>query len=42
MNIVFITKAKHEIKLIHDGHQVIKNEYGGLNNIGKDLEKIPK
>jgi hypothetical protein len=41
MKILSITKTKHEIEPIRGGHQVI-NEYGRLNNIGRDLEKIPK
>jgi hypothetical protein len=42
MKIVWTTKAKHEIEPILGGHQVIKSAYGKLNNIGKDLERIPK
>jgi hypothetical protein len=42
MKNLYITKEKHEIEPIHGGHQVIKSEYGGLNNIGRDLEKVPK
>jgi hypothetical protein len=39
MNIVYLTKAKHELELIWGGHQVIKNEYEGLYNIQMILEK---
>jgi hypothetical protein len=39
MKIVKITKGKHEIEPIPCGHQMINSEYGGLNNIGRDLEK---